>query len=159
MSDNTYIRMLIESQEKKLVLLDEAIELDEEQIRLVQEEDPNMDILDESLERKGKIVEELDRLDDGFESVYAKVREELLNNKEAHRDEIKRLQELITLITEKSVKVQAAELRGKETVERFLKRKRTALRESKSTVKAANAYAVNMRKMNKIDAFFVDKKK
>ncbi len=151
--------MLIESQEKKLKLLDEALELDEEQIRLAQEEDPDMEILDESLEKKGRIVEELDRLDDGFESVYAKVRDELLNNKEAHRDEIKRLQKLISQITEKSVKVQAAEIRGKETVERFLKRKRSALKDSKSSVKAANAYAVNMRKMNKIDSFFVDKKK
>ncbi|MBQ7464319.1 MAG: flagellar protein FliT, partial [Lachnospiraceae bacterium] len=106
-----------------------------------------------------RIVEELDRLDDGFESVYAKVRDELLNNKEAHRDEIKRLQELISVITEKSVKVQAAEIRGKETVERFLKQRRNTLKDSKSSVKAANAYAVNMRKMNKIDAFFVDKKK
>lgn len=159
MSDNTYIRMLIESQEKKLTLLDEALELDEEQIRLIQEEDPDMETLDESLEKKGKIVEELDRLDDGFESVYAKVRDELLNNKEAHRDEIKRLQELISQITEKSVKVQAAEIRGKETVERFLKKKRSALKDSRSTVRAANAYAVNMRKMNKIDSFFVDKKK
>ncbi|MBR5376335.1 MAG: hypothetical protein IK139_03570 [Lachnospiraceae bacterium] len=159
MSDNTYIQMLIDSQEKKLQLLDEALKLDEEQIRLIQEEDPDMETLDESLEKKGKIVEELDRLDDGFESVYAKVRDELLNNKEAHRDEIKRLQDLIGKITEKSVKVQAAEIRGKETVERFLKKKRSALKDSRSTVRAANAYAVNMRKMNKIDAFFVDKKK
>ena len=159
MSDNTYIQMLIDSQEKKLQLLDEALKLDEEQIRLIQEEDPDMETLDESLEKKGKIVEELDRLDDGFESVYAKVRDELLNNKEAHRDEIKKLQDLIGKITEKSVKVQAAEIRGKETVERFLKKKRSALKDSRSTVRAANAYAVNMRKMNKIDAFFVDKKK
>ncbi len=151
--------MLIESQEKKLKLLDEAMKLDEEQIRLIQEENPDMETLDESLEKKGKIVEELDRLDDGFESVYSKVRDELLNNKEAHREEIKTLQELISQITEKIVKVQAAEIRGKETVERFLKKKRNALKDSKSTVKAANAYAVNMRKMNKIDAFFVDKKK
>lgn len=159
MSENTYIRMLIESLEKKIVLLDEALELDEEQIRLIQEEDPDMGSLDESLEKKGKIIEELDRLDDGFESVYAKVRDELLNNKEAHRDQIKRLQELISVITEKSVKVQAAEIRGRESVERFLKHRRSSLKETKSSVKAANAYAVNMRKMNKIDAFFVDKKK
>ncbi len=159
MSDNTYIQMLIDSQEKKLQLLDEAMSIDEEQMKLIQSENPDMDELDRSLTKKGSIIEELDRLDDGFESVYAKVREELINNKDAHRDQIKRLQELISQITEKSVKVQATEIRGKEMVERFLKQKRGKLKDNKSSVKAANAYAVNMRKMNRIDAFFVDKKK
>ncbi len=159
MSDNTYIQMLIESQEKKLQLLDEAMTIDEQQMKLIQSEDPDMEELDRSLNEKGRIVEELDRLDDGFESVYAKVREELINNKEAHRDQIKRLQELISQITEKSVKVQATEIRGKEMVERFLKQRRGKLKDSKSSVKVANTYAINMRKMNRIDSFFVDKKK
>ena len=159
MSDTAYIQMLIESQEKKIELLDEALRLDEEQIKMIQQEKPDMDGLEKNLEEKGRLIGELDKLDDGFESVYAKVREELINNKEAHKDEIRRLQELISQITEKSVKVQAEELRSKEAVERFLKNRRGKLKDSKSSVKAANKYAVNMRKINKIDSFFVDKKK
>jgi len=159
MSDTAYIQMLIESQLKKIELLDEALRLDEEQIKMIQQEKPDMDGLEKNLEEKGRLISELDKLDDGFESVYAKVREELINNKEAHKDEIRQLQELISQITEKSVKVQAEELRSKETVERFLKNRRGKLKDSKSSVKAANKYAVNMRKINKIDSFFVDKKK
>ena len=151
--------MLIESQQKKIELLDEALRLDEEQIKMIQQEKPDMDGLEKNLEEKGRLIGELDKLDDGFESVYAKVREELINNKEAHKDEIRQLQELISQITEKSVKVQAEELRSKEAVERFLKNRRGKLKDSKSSVKAANKYAVNMRKINKIDSFFVDKKK
>ena len=159
MSDNAYIRMLIESQEKKITLLDRALELDEEQLKLIKEDSPDMDALDKNLDEKGALVEELDKLDDGFEAVYAKVRDELINNKDAHRDEIKRLQELISEITEKSVKVQAAEERGKAEVESFLKARRSKIKGNKGSVKAANLYAVNMRKINKIDSFFVDKKK
>ncbi|MBO6111965.1 MAG: hypothetical protein J6P45_02805 [Lachnospiraceae bacterium] len=159
MSDTAYIQMLIESQQKKIELLDEALRLDEEQIKMIQQEKPDMDGLEKNLEEKGRLIGELDKLDDGFESVYAKVREELINNKEAHKDEIRQLQELISQITEKSVKVQAEELRSKEAVERFLKNRRGKLKDSKSSVKAANKYAVNMRKINKIDSFFVDKKK
>ncbi|MBR1875723.1 MAG: hypothetical protein IJ805_01285 [Lachnospiraceae bacterium] len=159
MSDTAYIQMLIESQQKKIELLDEALRLDEEQINMIQQEKPDMDGLERNLEEKGRLIGELDKLDDGFESVYAKVREELINNKEAHKDEIRQLQELISQITEKSVKVQAEELRSKEAVERFLKNRRGKLKDSKSSVKAANKYAVNMRKINKIDSFFVDKKK
>ena len=157
--NSTYLTAMIESLEKKVAVLDEIINKNTEQAALLKEEEFSFEKFDRNSEEKGVLIYRLEKLDDGFESVYAKVREELLNNKEAHKDEIKKLQDLITRITEKSVKVQAAELRGKETVERFLKKKRTALKDSKSTVKAANAYAVNMRKMNKIDAFFVDKKK
>ncbi len=151
--------MLIESQEKKISLLEEALELDEKQLELIRSENPDLDEIESSLDRKGRIVEELDKLDDGFESVYAKVRDELIENKEAHKDEIKRLQELISKITELLVKIQAEELRGNDEVERFLKSRKSRLKGNKSSVKAANTYALNMRKVNKIDSFFVDKKK
>lgn len=159
MSDKAYIQMLIESQEKKLSLLEEALELDEKQLKLIRSENPDLDAIDISLDRKGKIVEELDKLDDGFESVYAKVRDELKENKEAHKEEIRKLQELISKITELLVKIQAQELRGNEEVDRFLKNRRNRLKGNKSSVKAANTYALNMRRVNKIDSFFVDKKK
>ncbi len=159
MSDKAYIQMLIESQEKKISLLEEALELDEKQLELIRSENPDLDEIESSLDRKGRIVEELDKLDDGFESVYAKVRDELIENKEAHKDEIKRLQELISKITELLVKIQAEELRGNDEVERFLKSRKSRLKGNKSSVKAANTYALNMRKVNKIDSFFVDKKK
>ena len=154
-----YMSMLIASQEKKLELLERAIELDKEQEEIITGEKPDMRALDANIDAKGALVGELDRLDDGFESLYAKVRDELINNKDAHREEIRTLQELIKNITGKIAEVEAIEARSKVNFESFMKKKRHSLKDNRSSVKAANVYAVNMRKMNKIDSVFVDNKK
>ena len=102
MSD-AYISMLIESQKKKLELLEQAIELDKQQEDMITGDSPDMEALNANITAKGALVDELNKLDDGFESVYSKVRDELMNNKDAHKDEIHRLQELIRLYREGGV--------------------------------------------------------
>ena len=154
-----YMSMLIASQEKKLELLERAIELDREQEEIITGEKPDMGALDANIDAKGALIGELDRLDDGFETLYAKVRDEFINNKDAHKDEIRTLQELIKKITEKIAEVETIEARSKMNFESFMKKKRHSIKDTKISVKAANVYAVNMRKMNKIDSVFLDNKK
>ena len=154
-----YMSMLIASQEKKLELLERAIELDREQEEIITGEKPDMGALDANIDAKGALIGELDRLDDGFETLYAKVRDEFINNKDAHKEEIRTLQELIRKITEKIAEVEAIEARSKMNFESFMKKKRHTIKDTRSSVKAANVYAVNMRKMNKIDSVFLDNKK
>ena len=156
---NSYIQILIESLEKKDRVLDEVIRTDDEQLKIVQVERPDMEALDANIKAKGALVDELDRLDEGFETVYDKVKDELLNHKEQHREEILRLQELISGITEKSVKIQASEARNKELVETYFRLQKKKIKDSRNSVKITNAYAVNMHRINKIDSFFVDHKK
>ena len=158
MSD-AYMSMLIDSQEKKLALLEKAIELDREQEELITGAEPDMGALNANINAKGALIDELDRLDDGFESLYAKVREDFIENKDSHKEEIRTLQGLIRQITEKIAEVEALEARSKVNFENFMKQRRTTIKDNKNAVKAANIYAVNMRKMNKIDSVFVDNKK
>ena len=158
MSD-AYMSMLIDSQEKKLALLEKAIELDREQEEIITGAEPDMGALNANINAKGALIDELDRLDDGFESLYAKVREDFIENKDSHKEEIRTLQGLIRQITEKIAEVEALEARSKVNFENFMKQRRTTIKDNKNAVKAANIYAVNMRKMNKIDSVFVDNKK
>ena len=154
-----YMSMLIESQERKLELLEKAVELDKEQEEIITGEKPDMGALDANISAKGALLDELDKLDDGFEALYAEVRDEFINNKDAHKEEIRTLQELIRKITEKIAEVEAIEARSKINFENFMKKRRHSIKDNRSSVKAANVYAVNMRKMNKIDSVFVDNKK
>ena len=158
MAEN-YLRMLIESQEKKLRLLKEAERLDEEMMNLMLEENPDLEKLEKNLAEKGKIVGDLDALDDGFEAVYGKIRDELAEHKELYREEIRKLKEQISDITEETVKIRAMEERNRAAVEKFFADRKKKLREGKSSVKIANAYAMSMRRVNQVDSFFVDKKK
>ncbi len=154
-----YMSMLIESQERKLELLDRAIELDREQEEIITGSEPDLRALDANIDAKGALIDELDKLDDGFEALYNKVRDEFINNKDAHKEEIRTLQDLIRRITEKIAEVEAIEARSRVNFEMFMKRKKHSIKDTKSSVRAANVYAVNMRRMNKIDSVFVDNKK
>ena len=154
-----YMSMLIASQEKKLELLKRAIELDREQEAIITGEKPDMGALNAYIDAKGALIGELDRLDDGFEALYAKVRDELISNQDAHKEEIRTLKELIQKITEKIAEVEAIEARSRVTFENFMKKKRHSIKNNRSTLKAANVYAENTRKMNKIDSVFLDNKK
>jgi hypothetical protein len=158
MSEN-YLKVLIESQNKKLRLLEEAEQLDKEILLLIREEQADMDAIDANMTAKGDLIEKLDELDDGFESIYEKIRTDLQEHKELYKNEIRILQNQISQITEKTVKIRALEERSRREIEAFFENRKKKIRAEKSSVKIANAYAVNMRRINKVDSFFVDKKK
>lgn len=150
---------MIESLEQKSGALDEIEALDKVETQILDAEKPDLKAFEANMNKKSVLIKKLDQLDDGFESTYGKIKDELVKNKAAHEIEIKRMQELIRGITEKTVRIEAAENRNMELLKNKFQGQRKALKVQKSTVKAANAYSDNMRKVNKIDAFFVDDKK
>ena len=155
----SYITIMIESLEQKSGALDEIEEIDKAETQILNAEHPDLEAFEANMNKKDALIKRLDQLDEGFEATYAKIKTELLENKAAHAEEIKRMQELIRVITEKTVRIEAAENRNKELLRSRFHGQRKALRMQKNTVRAANAYSDNMRKINKIDSFFVDDKK
>ena len=98
-------------------------------------------------------------MDDGFEQVYQRIREILAKEKDTYRDEIKKMQELIREITDKSATVQTQELRNRElAVQKFSSIKKE-IKKARTTTKAASQYYKNMAKMNVVDSQFLDQKK
>ncbi len=143
MSD-TYITALIESLEKKIAVLKEISLKNEEQLSIAKTSGFSYDEFDRNTEEKGVLIYKLEKLDDGFELIYEKVKEELNLNRDAHRSEIRRMQELITEITELSTKIQAEEARNKKAMETAFKNEKERLKGQRSAVKAASIYAKTM---------------
>ena len=159
MQDKEYIAILQQSLEKKNRILDLIIEKNKEQRILFTDDTLPPERLEENIKEKGDLVDQLDQLDDGFEQVYNRVREILNKEKEAYRDEIKRMQELIREITDKSATIQAQEQRNKElAVQKFASVKKE-IRKARTSTKAASQYYKSMAKTNVVDSQFLDKKK
>ena len=112
-----YLGILEESLEKKVLVLDEIEDYTAKQERLLKQEKVSMEELDANMEQKDGLIQKLTALDDGFETLYERVKEQLSTNKDAYKNQIKRIQELITKVTEKSVSIQAKESRNKKLVE------------------------------------------
>lgn len=152
-------QILVESLEKKSRILDEIIKENETQELLFKQEDLDMEALDASSDRMEALAEKLDLLDEGFESVYDRIRQELIDNKEAYRDEIKRMQALIAEITEKVVGINAARMRNKIQAENHFKKSRQQIGRASSKMKASQNYYNNMNRLNYVDSQFYDTKK
>ena len=113
-TERSYIEILLQSLAKKISVLDRIMEANEEHAKIAVAKDFDPEAFDVVFDKKDELIKELEQLDKGFSTVYTRVKEELLNNKFAYRDEIARMQELIAEITDKSMDIQATEKRNKD---------------------------------------------
>lgn len=140
----SYLNILKESLEKKLTVLDKISEVGDAQTELLKEEPVDLEHFDACVDEKDAFIEELSELDDGFESLYEKVREELMENKGQYAEQIKTLQDLISQVTDKSVSIQAQEQRNKALVEKALKAQRRDVGNARRNSQVAFGYYQNM---------------
>lgn len=134
------LAILAESLEKKRQVLVQIQEYNKRQERIFTEGPVDMDEFDSAVEEKGKLIEALTKLDAGFEILYAKLAEQLKDNRERYAAEIKAIQQQIAVVTELGVSVQAQEKRNKGLIEQYFAGERSALQENRKASKAAYDY-------------------
>ncbi|MDE7257689.1 MAG: flagellar protein FliT [Lachnospiraceae bacterium] len=152
-------QILLQSLEKKNKLLDQMILQNSVQEGILKQEEFDMDAFDAAIDKQSSYVEELDRLDQGFEAVYDRTREELINNKEQYSTEIKRMKEQIQQITDKIVTLNAGNMRNKMLAENQFKKKKREISNGVSKNRAARNYYNNMNNLNYVSSYFYDNKK
>ncbi len=158
MTEN-YLTLLEESLQEKLQVMDEIRQYNLRQQELFQTDEADMELFDQYVEEKGQLIDKLSALDNGFESLYARVSEELSGNRDRYRDQIRRLQELVTQVTETSVMIQAQESRNKKLVEDYFRKTRETIRMGRKSSKAAYDYYKNMSHSSVVMPQVMDKKK
>ncbi len=156
---DTYLDMLQDSLKKKLDILNEIIAYQREEMDMLKEESMDMEAFDKNIDKKVALAEGIDKLDDGFEQVYDRIREEMIGHKEKYAVQIRAMQDMIAEITEKNASIQAEESRIKLAVDHYVRRESAALRQKRDNGKAARSYYNNMKKLNYVDSQFMDKKK
>lgn len=154
-----YLGVLEDSLGRKAVVLDDIMALSEEQEKLLKQEKLDLEAFDELIDKKDALAEELTRLDDGFETLYSRIKSQLQDNKEAYRTQITAMQKLIAEITEKTVSIQAKEERNKELLSKQLATLRQDMKQNRLTSKAAYDYYMNMGNAGAAMSQFMDQKK
>lgn len=143
---SNYLDIMVQSLRKKLTVLDKIQAYNDKQHECFSSENVQMEQFDEAIEEKGKLIEQLTRLDDGFEILYANMAEELKNNKQQYVKEIKELQDLIAQVTEKSVTIQTQEARNKALIEAYFAKEKNQIRQGRKSSQAAYGYYKNLDK-------------
>ncbi len=161
MADNakTYIGMLSDILVNKEKTLDEILSVTKDQNAILKDGRTG-DEFEETLDKKEKLLNRLERLDRGFSDTYAKVSAELLSNKEKYRTEIEGLQGKIRLLTDTGVKIQALEEQNRMLFEQVSALEKKKIKDFKVSSKTVSTYYKNMTgKPQDGDAYFMDKKK
>lgn len=158
MTEN-YLVLLEESLKRKLQVMAEIQDYNLRQQEIFQSGQAELDRFDEYVAEKGALIDKLTSLDNGFENLYARVAEELKGNREKYAVQIKKLQVLITEVTETGVAIQAQEARNKKLVEDYFRREKEGIRMGRKASKAAVDYYKNMSKSSVVMPMFMDSKK
>lgn len=158
-TEHNYIDILKDSLDKKLRILDRIIQLNAEQESVLKSDTVDYDRFDATIEDKEECINELQSLDAGFQSVYDRVKEMLLKNKDVFRDDICLMQEKIREITEKSMDIQSQEARNKEAFQNRVVSSKKEIKTAKTANKVASSYYQSMNRLNVVESQFLDTKK
>lgn len=153
-----YLSVLEDSLRKKLQILDELTTYTIQQQELLKAEELDYDVFDQLVEKKDPLVQRIVELDQGFESVYDRIKEQLLGHKEQYAVQIQTLQTLIGELTDKNVKLQAMEQRNKVAVQQQFHKSREKIRQGRQNKQAAMNYYKNMNNSNYVPPQFLDNK-
>ena len=121
------LTILSESLDRKLEVLQKIQEYNKRQEEVFSAEKVDIRQFDAAVEEKQHLIDEVVRLDDGFEILYEKLAKELEGNRQRYAAQIKEMQAKVAKVTELSVSVQAQEARNKKLVENYFARERAGI--------------------------------
>ena len=154
-----YLRSLISGMEEKKECLEALIEKTGLQADIVQPDSVDWDAFDRLVDEKDELIDRLDALDDGFQQVFDRIKPELEGKKGIYRDHIKKLQALISEVTDLSTSLISEEQKNKGLISEKFAAEKKRISTSKTTSKAAASYYTSMNQINLIDPQLMDKKK
>lgn len=158
MTEN-YLQIMAESLEKKLEVLDQIYEVNRRQFEISSVRPFDVEAYDAVVDEKSNLIDELNRLDDGFTSTYELVRAEVQKEPEKYRQQVMKMQELVRAAVDKSVSIEAQEKRNKASMEVALSSKRKEIKERRISASAATKYYSAVSKINNVDPQLMDRKK
>lgn len=159
MDTENYLQIMIDSLVQKEELLKQIVDYNEKQQAIITAAEFDEDAFEQNLNDKGELVEKILKLDEGFNSVFNRVKDEVQHNKAKFKQPLQRLKELVSAVTDLGVRIQAQELRNKQLVEKRFAQMRKELSNAKRATSKANAYYKNTNRLNNYESHFLDQKK
>lgn len=156
--ENHYVQVLIDTIHKKEAVLHQILEITKQQEALSKRDTYASDEMEEAMNEKEILIARLNYLDDGFESVYDRIRSELRNHIEDYRQEIGALQDAIRVCTELGNEIKILEERNRNRFSMLFSNARSQYATSRTQANVAQNYHKMMNHSKIADAYFVDHK-
>ena len=158
METENYLQIMTSSLEKKKKILQDIVDYNVEQERIVTSGEFDGDKFQKNMENKAECIDMLNALDEGSQSVYDRVKADVEVYKQNYKADIQRLQQLIKEVSALSATIQAQESRNKLQIERKFRELKQETKTAKRSVSMANKYYQNMSRVSS-EPQFMDHKK
>lgn len=142
-----YIQIMIESLSKKSEVLDHLIVKNEEQRDCVEGkkyDEIDWDSFNLIVAQKQMYIDRIVRMDEGFQSLYERVKEQINEDKDKYADKIKEIQKLIEKVTGQGIKITTGEERNRKIIEKVFGNRKKEIKRTRNSLKVANSYAQTM---------------
>ena len=153
------LQLLIEALEKKERILRQILDKSKIQLNVAEAETLDVERFDKLVDDKASLLEEMVKLDEGFDSTYQRVKDELLTQKDRYKKEIVVLQKLIENGVDLGAQISAAETRTKNKLSVSLARSKKELVQKRVSTKVASDYYKTSNNFKHASSFFLEKKK
>lgn len=153
----SYLTILADSLDKKLEILEQLIIINAEQSKLIKATQFDDEAYYALAEKKDVCIESINKLDDGFQMIYDKVKAELEANSSVHAEKIKEMKLKISKIVELSNHIQVEEKHNFDAVKRQINKMKEDVKQSKVSQKMVASYYKNINYAS--EPVFMDKKK
>ena len=142
-----YLQIMIDSLEKKEVLLDRITDKNRSQYECVKGkdyDDVDWDAFNLLVTEKEIAINRIIEIDEGFDRTYNIIKDEVIANKEKYRDKVAILKEQIERLTDKGISIQADEERTRQVIDSLFRKTRQDIRKQRTGINVANVYYKTM---------------
>lgn len=158
-NNKKYVMVLIDTLEKQTKVLKDILEITQRQSEIAKSETFNETMLEESLNQKEILIARLNELDEGFSTVYERVRREIQGKQELYKDDLHKMQGLIKECTDLGVEIKVLEERNRERLTQCFSAKHKEYASQRTAASVASTYHKAMNNTQIVDSFFFNKKK
>lgn len=153
------LQLLKEALEKKQKILQQILDKTLLQLEIAGAESLDAETFDALVDNKTELLAQMEQLDEGFDGVYHKVKDELLAKKNQYQTQIADLQELIKSTIDTGAQIHAAEARTKEQLSLALAKSKRELARKRVSYKKVTDYYKISNNLKYVDPYFLDQKK
>lgn len=144
-----YVQILLESLIRKEELLDKIIEKNAAQAECLADkayEDVDWDTFNLLVTEKEILIDRINAMDEGFQNLFDRVKGQLEENKDKYADSIRKMQDSIKRLSDKSIEIQTGEERNRRTIDSLLIGQKKAIKTTRNSLRVADSYQQAMSK-------------
>lgn len=154
------IDLMVDALNKKKQMLQEILRYTNDQAELLKAESLDMRSFNNIMKNKQVRIDKLIQIDQGFESLFERIKTTLTSQPDIYRDAVKEMQQLIKETSDLGIEIQVQEERNKVQFDVKSKTTKNEVKAFRTHKSAMNKYQNNYNKQKKADQpHFFDSKK